>query len=223
MSKVEKVDEKKLQVDVRFDEDDDEMEIGDLVSEELRALDNAADAILDSIRKEALDTPPHAKKKTKSFDSYGSFDEDEGMVGGDDDDDFATERASGVFDHDEDMQEEIMRLNDVVASLKQEMDSQSVDTMTSALSNMDSTPQAYRYSSNTVLTAEATDFIRRNKLYGPGVGGAETNTPLLLFTLLVWGALVFLTLHLQNGGIDSSGEFVSVPETLQKLIDRLFF
>ena len=204
-------------------------EIDAIISKDLQRLDSEAEAILDSIRNEALDTPVK-QKKTKDISLSSSDDETQGFQkvrstllhddDDDDDDDHYAHDDDDQLDEDE-IGHEISRLNNVVRSIRQEVDAQSVDSMTSALSNLDAAaPHYYKYHKRTVLAPQ--DFIRKNKLYGPGVGGPEPNTPLLLVTVAIWSVVLLLIIHVNYGTLSNQGELHSMPEIVQKLADRLF-
>jgi hypothetical protein len=181
----------------------DEASVGDMLDASLQRMNDEAEAIMNSIREE-LFTPPTNKTAAHS-------DED-----GDDDDD--DDRLSEDEMHDDfEMDDELTRLNNVVASIKEDLDAQSVASMTSAISDIDGPPPHYRYNHRTIAmrAQEAEQFLRSNKLYGPGVGGEETNTPLLIFTAVVWAVLIVLVFHVKYGAMDENGSLDSMPAIFQ--------
>eukprot|EP00542_Grammatophora_oceanica_P009584 CAMPEP_0194032904 /NCGR_PEP_ID=MMETSP0009_2-20130614/5749_1 /TAXON_ID=210454 /ORGANISM="Grammatophora oceanica, Strain CCMP 410" /LENGTH=207 /DNA_ID=CAMNT_0038673481 /DNA_START=85 /DNA_END=708 /DNA_ORIENTATION=- len=171
-------------------------------ADDFQRLDSAADAIMDSIRAELFAPPSETTSQPDAESSDGVLTADNHL-------------------HDEDeMGDEIMRLGNVIADLKQDLDNQSVTSMTSALSNLDDTPVRYRYkpSALSMGAEEAEKFIRKNKLYGPGVGGDKPNTPLIAFTVVVWSFLLVLLYHVRFGDVDEEGFLAGLPEVLQHLL-----
>jgi hypothetical protein len=159
-------------------------DVARMLGEDLQRLDDEADAILDSIRNETFGSDEHVTVDHSS--------DDEG------DDQVADE-----------INDEILRLGTVIANIKQDLDEVSVESMTSALSNRD--PGHYRYQQKTLALDSAGDFLRENKLYGPGVGGETRNWPLLFLTVSIWGVLVLLVLHVKYGAMDDNGNVSLVP------------
>ena len=158
-----------------------------LLDASLQRMDDEAEAIMNSIREE-LFTPPSNKSNAG------------GAV-----DTVLDDLSEDEMHDDFEMDDELSRLNNVVASIKEDLDAQSVVSMTSAISDIDGPPAYYRYPQRTIAMRahEAEQFLQNNKLYGPGAGGEETNTPLLVFTVAVWTILIVLVFHVKYGSMDS--------------------
>ena len=242
--------------DSNADDDNDDIlydDINDFLSQDLQRMGSEADAILDSIRNEALPTP-EVQKRTRRI-SLPCDSDDEQYYHDDNEDDVdvnhvvntqmttttrrtslpsspslpqpsnkkrTARRKTPSYEHsdthDDDEEEEMRRLNEVVLSIRQEVDAQSVESMTSALSNLDG--RSYRYSKHTVLSNTQDFWRKHHELYGPV--GKDRSTPLLIMTLLIWTVVFALLWHVQYGQIDDeSGQFRGMPEIVQKLVDRL--
>jgi hypothetical protein len=185
----------------------DDGSVGDMLDASLQRMNDEAEAIMNSIREE-LFTPP--TNKTNPVTTHSDDD-------GDDDDDVDNGLSEDEMHDDFEMDDELTRLNNVVASIKEDLDAQSVASMTSAISDIDGPPPHYRYNQRTIAmrAQDAEQFLRSNKLYGPGVGGEETNTPLLVFTALVWAVLLVLVFHVKYGAMDENGSLDSLPAVFQ--------
>ena len=173
------------------DDDDDDRDM--LLDASLQRMDDEADAIMTSIREE-LFTPPSNKPNPDAVDTV------------------LDDRSEDEMHDDFEMDDELSRLNNVVASIKEDLDAQSVVSMTSAISDIDGPPAYYRYPQHTfaMRAHEAEQFLQNNKLYGPGAGGEETNTPLLIFTIAVWTILTALVLSVKYGNMDENGSLPSL-------------
>lgn len=174
--------------------DDDDCDM--LLDASLQRMDDEAEAIMNSIREE-LFTPPSNKSNAG------------GAV-----DTVLDDLSEDEMHDDFEMDDELSRLNNVVASIKEDLDAQSVVSMTSAISDIDGPPAYYRYPQRTIAMRahEAEQFLQNNKLYGPGAGGEETNTPLLVFTVAVWTILIVLVFHVKYGSMDDNGSLPSLPD-----------
>mmetsp|Transcript_32742 Transcript_32742/g.54085 ORF Transcript_32742/g.54085 Transcript_32742/m.54085 type:complete len:185 (+) Transcript_32742:208-762(+) len=173
---------------------DDYEDVAGILGEEMQRLDDEADAILNSIRNEtALSDGDNDTDKDDYDDMSDDYDPTE---------------------MEDEMNDEILKLGTVTATLKQDLDEISVESMTSAMSNRDSLAGKYRQSRSALAWEDAAHFLREKQLYGPGVGGSDRNTPLLVFTITVWSVLLVLVLHVRYGAMDASGNLSSMPQIL---------
>jgi len=170
--------------------------VGDVLDASLQKMDDEANAIMDSIREELFTPPSNKSNHDRPDDNVLTDDE---------------------MHDDFEMDDELTRLNKVVASIKEDLDAQSVASMASAISDIDGPPPRYRYSQRTIAirVEEAEQFLRKNNLYGPGVGGEDTSIPLLVFTVAVWTMLLLLVLHVKFGALDENGNLNSLPGIVQ--------
>ena len=165
---------------------DDDDDIAGMLGVEMQRLGEEADAIMNSIRNESVASPlPSSSQPYFSKDDY--------------------DRANSDYDDDEvddEVNDEILKLGSVTANLRQDLDEISVESMSSYLSQQQyarGNEQVYRYPRKSVALQDAADFLRQKKLYGPGVGGQERNTPLLIFAVLVWSVVLLLIMHVRYG------------------------
>lgn len=177
--------------------------VSSILGEEMQRLDDEAEAILDSIRNETIGSP-----------SDQHHDGDNNGGGDHNNNNYHSHHDTSDYDDDEiddEINDEILKLGTVTANLRQDLDEISVESMTSHLSqqyNARYEPQQeqyYRYSRKGLALEYAANFLRQKNLYGPGVGGQERNTPLLVFAIAVWSILLMLVLHVRYGAMDEMG------------------
>lgn len=167
-------------------EDDDD--IAGMLGVEVQRLGEEADAIMNSIRNESVGSPLPSSSQPYSTRARGDYDRDNSDY---DDDEV-----------DDEVNDEILKLGSVTANLRQDLDEISVESMSSYLSQQQyarGNEQVYRYPRKSVALQEAADFLRHKQLYGPGVGGQERNTPLLVFAVMVWSVILLLMMHVRYG------------------------
>lgn len=167
------------------------------LSSDLARLDSEAEAILNSIRNEAAsETSRQSRSDTSS------------PVIPDDSDSESIRQDDGDMHDDDEMNDEILRLGSIVASLQQDLDTMSVTTVTSTVSTLDS-PSASRPSPENHYARfnrqQVLQFIHSKKLYGPGVGGQATNVPLVVLNVLVWTIVFALVVHVKQGALNEQG------------------
>ena len=184
--------------------------VSSILGEEMQRLDDEAEAILNSIRNETVGSP-----------SSDHGDEDNGT------NHYPTHHHdSSDYDDDEiddEINDEILKLGTVTANLRQDLDEISVESMTSHMSQQyngrgeaaHQQQHYYRYSRKALALEDAANFLRQKQLYGPGVGGQERNTPLLVVALVVWSILLMLVFHVRYGAMDETGMMTSAPSAFQ--------
>lgn len=175
----------------------------------MQRLDDEAEAILDSIRNETVGSP-------------SDHDGDTNGGGGAN---YHSIHDSSDYDDDEiddEINDEILKLGTVTANLRQDLDEISVESMTSHMSqqynarhDLQQEQNYYRYSRRSLALENAVNFLRQKHLYGPGVGGQERNTPLLVFAIVVWSVLLMLVLHVRYGEMDEMGMMTLPTATFQ--------
>jgi len=169
-------------------DDADDDHIFSELNSDLARLDSEAEAILNSIRNEVTET--QSRSETSSINAS---------------EDACSSHDDEIHDDDE-MNDEILRLGSVVASLQHDLDNMSVTTVTSAVSTLDSPAHSpppegcARFGSDDIM-----EFIRTKQLYGPGVGGQERNIPLILVNVLVWTIVIILVIHVKSGPLNEQG------------------
>jgi hypothetical protein len=178
---------------------DDYEDMAGMLGEEMQRLDDEANAILNSIRNETA-------ASGSDDDAADHYDDDDSR------DDFDPSEM------EDEMNDEILKLDTVTANLRQDLDEVSVESMTSAMSNRD--PGVYRQSHRALALEDAAQLLRKKQLYGPGVGGSDRNNPLLVVTVLIWSVLLLLVFHVRYGAMDESGSLSSMPQILHNLIER---
>ena len=167
-------------------DDDDDDKIEGMLGVDMQRLGEEADAIMNSIRNESVASPEpsplHPPSNRVDYDRDNSdYDDDE---------------------VDDEINDEIMKLGSVTANLRQDLDEISVESMSSYMSQQHyarNDEHIYRYARKSVALQEAANFLRQKQLYGPGVGGQERNTPLLVFALVVWSVVLLLLVHVRFG------------------------
>jgi hypothetical protein len=180
--------------------------VSSILGEEMQRLDDEAEAILNSIRNETVGSPSDH--------------------GGDDNggNNYHTHHDSSDYDDDEiddEINDEILKLGTVTANLRQDLDEISVESMTSHMSQQYNArgeaqqQHYYRYSRKALALEDAANFLRQKQLYGPGVGGQERNTPLLVVAVVVWSILLMLVFHVRYGAMDETGMMTSSPSAFQ--------
>lgn len=173
------------------DDDDDNDNIFSEFNSDLDRLDSEAEAILNSIRNEQV-----SETRSRSESS-----------------DVCSEDASGHDDdmHDDDeMNDEILRLGSVVASLQHDLDNMSVATVTSTVSTSLDTP-AGSPPHESFARVDIMEFIQLKRLYGLGIGGQETNIPLIVVNVLVWAVVIVLVIHVKHGALNEQGCLAFLP------------
>ena len=167
------------------DIDDDDDDMAGMLGVDMQRL-GEADAIMNSIRNESVASPQPSL--SQHYPSRVDYD-----------------RENSDYDDDEvddEINDEIMKLGSVTANLRQDLDEISVESMSSYMSQQQyarNGEQVYRYPRKSVAMQQAANFLRQKQLYGPGVGGQERNTPLLIFTLVVWSVVLLLMVHVRYG------------------------
>lgn len=202
------------------DEEEDDYDFGI----DFQGFDDQANKLINSIRNEEF--TPTKSKTVKKIELNPSFappsDDDVSDIRNPSSDD-----GSDVHDED-DMADEILRLNNLTASLKQEMDNQSVNSMISALSNGDinhsqrsrEKERSYKYSGEQLGLRKRPTKIKRAQLYKKR-NEEVLSGPLVFFTLLIWGVLFVLANHISHGEMTESGKFQSLPDIFQNMIDLM--
>lgn len=173
---------------------------------DLARLDSEAEAILKSIRNDderndtlGSDTPP-ARFENDSLSTCSHSEDD-------------------IMDDDE-MNDEILRLGSVVASLQQDLDNMNdvlpppasmlSTTSSSADNDEKSVEQGSDVPHNGVPAIDKRssilNFILTNNLYGPGVGGQEVKLPLVAISFVIWFIVILLVIHVRTCPLDEYGK-----------------
>ena len=176
-------------------DDTDDDNIFSELNSDLARLDSEAEAILNSIRNETNE----ARSRSETSSIHDASED-------------AWASHEGDMHDDDEMNDEILRLGSVVASLQQDLDTMSVTTLTSTVSTLDSPAGAPPPESIGGSRADdLMEFIRAKRLYGPGVGGKVTNIPLVVVNFLLWAIVALLTIHVKHGTLDERGALPYIP------------
>lgn len=184
-------------VDDDHDEDD---HMFSQFNSDLARLDSEAEAILNSIRNEetSSETPSSCRSSSPVIHDDSCSDE-------------CSSHEDEIHDDDE-MNDEITRLESVVASLQQDLDITNITTVTSAtLCPMSELPSSTHVSpcpeSSKLISCSdgALNFIHSKQLCSPRIGGMKMSVLLLLANVLIWGAVIALVIHVQSATLNEDG------------------
>lgn len=177
------------------DDGDDDNILSEFDSD-LARLDSEAEAILNSIRNETSESRPRSETSSPMQESAS----DGGYSSSPDEQD-------DMHDDDE-MNDEILRLGSVVASLQQDLDNMNVDVATvtnTKKSTLESPVASAPPLPESVESDAVVDLIQSKEQYSTGTGGNEVSIPLVFVNLLVWAAVIVLAIHVRSGSLDEDG------------------
>lgn len=173
-------------------------------------MESETDAILDAIREDF--TPPSKRKARKvDADAFRRSVVDDN----DDNSDRDPSHAKPFIgddseDWDDEMRDEIKRLVSVTEALRQDLDSQNVESMNTALSEDENTP------TNGLSVPETTSKATTSSSSSSSSRGMGESLVITSMTIVVWAIVVRLFLHVSYGEMDAKGHLL--PPTMLRWI-----